>query len=74
MVVELLDYRSQKVNQPHPEKPERTRVILHPNPETLYADICSLNQRNGGSWSDAEAIEIEAKLLVGFVGNDAVAH
>ncbi|KAJ3501113.1 hypothetical protein NMY22_g19035 [Coprinellus aureogranulatus] len=64
MVVELLDYRSQQFNQPQPEKPERTRVILHPNPETLYADICSMNMKNGGTWTDRDALEVESKLLL----------
>ncbi|TEB33050.1 hypothetical protein FA13DRAFT_1627386 [Coprinellus micaceus] len=64
MVVELLDYRAQKFNQPLPEKPERTRVTLHPNPETLYADICTMNQKSGGMWSDKDALEVESKLLL----------
>ncbi|KAJ3523301.1 hypothetical protein NMY22_g11502 [Coprinellus aureogranulatus] len=53
-----------KFNQPQPEKPERTRVILHPNPETLYADICSMNMKNGGTWTDRDALEVESKLLL----------
>jgi hypothetical protein len=67
MVVELLDYRAQKFNQPLPEKPERTRVTLHPNPETLYADICTMNQKSGGMWSDKDALEVESKLLVSCI-------
>lgn len=66
MVVELLDYRSLNLNEPPPEKPARTRVILHPNSESLWADICSLNQKYGSKWTDEEAVEIEAKLLVSF--------
>ena len=64
MVVELLDYRPQKSKEPAPKNPEKTRVILHPNPETLWADVCSLNQRHGGKWTDMDALEVEAKLLV----------
>lgn len=66
MVVELLDYRAQKANQPQPEKPERTRVILHPNPETIYADICRMNESSGRTWTDKDAVEVEAKLLVSW--------
>lgn len=67
MVVELLDYRSFNLNEPPPEKPTRTRVILHPNSESLWADICSLNQKYGSKWTDEEAVEIEAKLLVSYL-------
>jgi transcription factor SPT20 len=64
MIVELLDYRPQRNKEPTLEKPERTRAVLHPNAETLWADICSLNQKHGGKWSDKDALEIEARLLV----------
>jgi transcription factor SPT20 len=64
MIVELLDYRPQKSKDPPPEKPERTRVVLHPNSETLWADICLLNQKTGNQWTDQDALEIEARLLL----------
>ena len=64
LVVELLDYRPQRSGDPALQVPERTRVILHPNPETMYADICSFNQRYGGNWNDQMALEFEAQLLV----------
>ncbi|KAJ7036529.1 Spt20 family-domain-containing protein, partial [Mycena alexandri] len=65
MIVELLDYRPQQRNkEAAPDKPERTRVVLHPNGETLFADICSLNRKNGNKWSDRDALEIEARLLL----------
>ncbi|KAF9461492.1 Spt20 family-domain-containing protein [Collybia nuda] len=64
MIVELLDYRPQRNKEHTPEKPERTRAVLHPNSETLWADICSLNQRSGGKWSDRDALAIEAQLLL----------
>lgn len=64
MIVELLDYRPQRNKEPTPEKPERTRVVLHPNSETLWADVCSLNHKYGGKWTDLDAIEIESKILV----------
>ncbi|KAJ3507597.1 hypothetical protein NLJ89_g6208 [Agrocybe chaxingu] len=64
MVVELLDYRPQRSKEPALKTPERTRVVLHPNSETLWADICSLNQKNGKKWTDMDALEVEAKLLL----------
>jgi transcription factor SPT20 len=64
MIVELLDYRPQKSKEPTLEKPERTLVVLHPNSETLWADICLLNQKAGNQWTDQDALEIEARLLV----------
>jgi transcription factor SPT20 len=41
-----------------------TRVLLRPNSETLFADLCLLNQKSGNKWTDKEAFEIEAKILV----------
>ncbi|KAH0582465.1 hypothetical protein J132_02709 [Termitomyces sp. J132] len=64
MIVELLDYRPQRGKEPPPDKPERTRVVLHPNSETLWADICAMNHRFGGKWSDRDALEVEARLLL----------
>lgn len=64
MIVELLDYRPQRSKEPTPERPDRTRVVLHPNSETLWSDICSLNSKCGGKWTDLDTIEIEAKIIV----------
>ncbi|KAG6888748.1 hypothetical protein C0995_006219 [Termitomyces sp. Mi166 len=64
MIVELLDYRPQRGKEPPPDKPERTRVVLHPNSETLWADICAMNHRFGGKWTDRDALEVEARLLL----------
>ncbi|KAF7317684.1 hypothetical protein MKEN_00856100 [Mycena kentingensis (nom. inval.)] len=59
MLVELLDYRQQQQKEP-----ERTRVVLYPNSETLFADICALNRKNGEKWTDRDALEVEAKILL----------
>lgn len=64
MVVELLDYRPQRSKEPALKVPEKTRVVLHPNSETLWADICLMNRRNGSKWTDKDALEVEAKILV----------
>ena len=64
MIVELLDYRPQKAKDPILTNPERSRVVLTPNPETLWADLCLLNQKAGNTWTDQEALEVEARILV----------
>ena len=64
MIVELLDYRPTKGKDPVLEKPDRTRVVLTPSPETLWADLCLLNQRAGLAWTDKEAVDIESRILV----------
>ena len=62
------------MKDPALEKPERTRVVLHPNSETLWADICLLSQKAGNQWTDHDAVEIEARLLVSFVHCDVWTH
>lgn len=64
MIVELLDYRPPRGKDPVLEKPECTRVVLSPNGESLWSDICLLNQKAGGVWTDAETLEVEAQILV----------
>jgi hypothetical protein len=64
MIVELLDYRPRGKKEPILERPEQTRVVLHPTTETLWADICLLNQKLGNKWTDREALDIEARILV----------
>ncbi|KZT25138.1 hypothetical protein NEOLEDRAFT_1065767 [Neolentinus lepideus HHB14362 ss-1] len=73
LIVELFDHR------PHPHAksskdkdakvetdrpPERTRVVLHPTTESLWADICLLNQKTGNKWTDEDALQVEASLLL----------
>lgn len=67
MVVELLDYRPPKGKDPVLEKPEKTRVVLTPNQETFWTDLCLLNQKAGSAWTDRDALEVEARILVCFV-------
>ncbi|OCH96343.1 hypothetical protein OBBRIDRAFT_718879 [Obba rivulosa] len=64
MIVELQDYRSAKNRREVLTTPETTRVVLRPNAETLWADIRLLNQKAGNTWSDHDALEIEARLLL----------
>lgn len=64
MVVELLDYRPKKAKDPPLEKPDRSRVTLHPNDETLWGDLCLINQRNDSKLTDIDVLELEARILV----------
>lgn len=61
--MELLDYRPPQGKE-MPKMPQRTRVVLHPNSETLWADLCSLNNQHGAKWTDMDALDVEAKILV----------
>lgn len=64
MIVELQDYRSAKNRREVLTTPETSRVVLRPNAETLWADICLLSQKAGNSWTDHDALGMEARLLV----------
>lgn len=64
MLVELLDYRPKRAKDPPLEKPEKSRVTLHPNDETLWADLCLMNQRTGSKLTDPQVLEVEAQILV----------
>lgn len=62
--MELLDYRPPKAKDKDLDTPEKSKVVLAPNAETLWAEICLLNQKNGSVWTDQEALEVESKILV----------
>ena len=64
LIAELLDYRPPKSRDPILAKPECTRVVLCPTPESLWTDICLLNQKVGNTWTDEEALDVEARILV----------
>ncbi|RPD64166.1 hypothetical protein L226DRAFT_460544 [Lentinus tigrinus ALCF2SS1-7] len=64
LIVELLDYRPAKSNEPELEQPERTRVVLTPNDESRWADICLMSKKAISPWSDAEALQVEARMLL----------
>ena len=64
MIVEIEDHR---VPIPKDDKPPEkivARALLRPNSETLFADLCLLNQKAGNKWTDKDALEVEAKILV----------
>lgn len=62
--MQLLDYRPPKGKDPLLEDPVRSSVVLSPNGETIWQDICLLNQKTGATWTDAETLEVEAQILV----------
>ena len=64
MIVEIEEFK--QINSKESKSPEKTttRVLLRPNSETLFADLCLLNQKAGGKWTDQDALEVEAKILV----------
>lgn len=64
LIVELIDFRPAKAKDPILENPDVQRVVLRPNAETLWSDICSLNAKSGSTWTDAEALEVESKILL----------
>ncbi|KAI0794125.1 Spt20 family-domain-containing protein [Fomes fomentarius] len=64
LIVELLDYRPARGGEPELDTPDKSRVVLTPNDESRWADICLMNQRSNASWTDAEALEVEARLLL----------
>ncbi|KAI0077762.1 hypothetical protein K474DRAFT_1620724 [Panus rudis PR-1116 ss-1] len=64
MIVEIMDYRPTKPKESVLEKPEQSRVILAPNAETLWSEICLLNQKAGNTWTDQDALEAESRILL----------
>ncbi|KAI0339411.1 hypothetical protein BDW22DRAFT_1300501, partial [Trametopsis cervina] len=64
MIVQLLDYRPPKSKDPLLDDPVRSQVVLSPNGESLWQDICLLNQKLGSVWTDRETLEVEAKILM----------
>ncbi|KAA1468931.1 hypothetical protein DENSPDRAFT_549094 [Dentipellis sp. KUC8613] len=75
MIVELKDLRDSpsvsegsntqsKRNAASDNTPAKiTRVVLHPNGESFWADLCLLNQKTGKKWTDQEALEVEARIV-----------
>ncbi|KAF8579913.1 hypothetical protein K439DRAFT_1358359 [Ramaria rubella] len=65
MIVESIDHRKLRVLHPPSDsnEPETVRVVLQPNAESLYADLCLLNAKNGYTWTDQEVLDVESKIL-----------
>ncbi|KAI0642084.1 Spt20 family-domain-containing protein [Trametes meyenii] len=67
LIVELLDFRPAKTTEPELEQPERSRVVLTPNDESRWGDICLMKQKAIAPWTDGDALELEARLLMATV-------
>lgn len=63
MIVEISDWRDSK-SAANLDTPEKRRVVLTPSPESTWADICSISQKRSLSWTDTDALEFEARMLV----------
>ena len=68
MIVELQDYTNKSKDKRIPEEARPlytlTRWVLRPNSESIWADLCLLNQKTGSKWTDHDALEVEARILV----------
>ncbi|KAI0048784.1 hypothetical protein FA95DRAFT_1490339 [Auriscalpium vulgare] len=68
MIVDLQDHRVHKAKDkraPDDSKSyECSRILLRPNTESLWADLCLLNQKAGSKWTDQEALDVEARILM----------
>lgn len=70
MIVEIQDYRiplkskeRRLLDETKPQM-ETIRTVLIPTGESIWADICLMNQKAGGKWSDQESLDVESKILV----------
>lgn len=63
MIVESIDHRKPS-SESASNEPECVRVVLQPNGESFYADLCLLNAKHGNTWTDQEVLEVESKILV----------
>jgi transcription factor SPT20 len=59
LIVELRDYRPRD----NIDDFISSRVVLQPNSETMWADICHMNQKAGNKWTEQDALEVEARIL-----------
>ena len=66
MEIEEVDPSTSKDKDNKTPEKNSARVLLRPNSETLYADLCLLNQKDGNKWTDKDALEVEAKILVRY--------
>lgn len=71
MIVELNDYRPKNPKDSPLDVPKQSRTVLHPTAETLWSDLCMLNESTGRKMSDIDALQVEAEILVSRVRTTA---
>lgn len=59
-----MDYRPARPKDPVLDNPDVQRVVCRSNSETIWKDICQLNENNGFKMTDMDALELEAQILV----------
>lgn len=65
MLVELHDWRTQITGVDGKLKPETSRSILLQDSESMYAEICLVNQKYcEGKMTDTDALQFESALLL----------
>lgn len=64
MIVDLLDYRPGKPTESVLDVPEKSRVVLQPTAESIWADLCLLNDKLDAHWTDEQTLEMESHILV----------
>ncbi|KAN0137073.1 Spt20 family domain containing protein [Lactarius tabidus] len=64
MIAQIEEYEPSKSTETEELKKTVSKVLLRPNSETLFADLCLLNQKAGNNWTDKDALEVEAKILL----------
>ena len=72
--MEIHDHRRSNSNSHARETSPRTdteaevkRVVMQPTAESIWADICLLNEESGFTWTEDIALQVEAQILVSMV-------
>ncbi|ORX99528.1 hypothetical protein K493DRAFT_109828 [Basidiobolus meristosporus CBS 931.73] len=64
IIAEIHDYRESYTTNVNGTNSNTNRVLLTPNAETLWSDLCLLNESYGAFWSEDFALEVESKILL----------
>lgn len=69
LIVEIYDHRTKFQDTVHDipadgNSKEVKRIALRPSAETLWTDLCLMNEASRESWTEDLALEVEAKILV----------
>ncbi|KAK9768613.1 Transcription factor spt20, variant 2 [Basidiobolus ranarum] len=64
IIAEIHDYREIHLADIHASNANTHRVLLTPNAETLWSDLCLLNEKCDSFWSEDFTLEVESKILL----------